>query len=120
MLKYFQSIINRLKKTKEIKHIPGNIYVVDGGDYGGDYIVLIKTDYLNLSFLNLGNMATQTIELDTFRRGFNYGVVRYLEKLPKYVFKVCKTQYEQINNSTYEPGKTNKDSEPYKWATSNT
>jgi hypothetical protein len=119
MLKYFQSIINRFKNRNKVRHIPGNIYVVDAGYYGGDYIVLIKSDYVSMSFLNLGNMSIQTIDMDTFLRGFDYSVVRYLEKLPKYVFKVCKTQYEQINNGTYGPSKTNKNNEPYKWSTGN-
>lgn len=105
MLKYFQSIINRFRGAKKLPHRPGNIYVVDAGYYGGDYIVLIKTDYVNFYCLNLGNMSIQTIELDTFLRGVDYGVVKFLEKLPKDVFKVCKTQYEQINYDTNESRK---------------
>jgi hypothetical protein len=115
MLRCLQLITHRLKgKSKEITHTPGNIYVVDGGTYGGDYLVLIKTDYVNFYFLNLGNMSPQNIEFETFQRGYKNKIVKFIEKLPKYVFYTCKQQYEQINNSTHESSETNKNYKPNK------
>jgi hypothetical protein len=36
--------------------VPGNIYVVDAGYYGGDYIVLIKADNVNFyCYTNITN-----------------------------------------------------------------
>jgi hypothetical protein len=84
------------KKPKST-HVEGNIYVVDAGTYGGEYLVLIEDLVKSYSFLVLPEKQKRVIEVEVFTRGINNKVVTFLEKLPKHVFKVCKTEYEKIN-----------------------
>ena len=88
-------------KNKTIVHEVGNIYVVDAGTYGGDYLVLIEIDNIKkrFNFLTLPDLIKRDIEFDVFERGFNNKVVNFIEKLPKTVFDTCKLQYEAINNN---------------------
>lgn len=89
------------KKSKDkVVHEISNIYVVDGGTYGGDYMVLMDIDHVNSSykFMTLPDLLNRDIAFDVFERGVSYKIVKFIEKLPKSVFKTCKRQYESINN----------------------
>lgn len=76
-----------------------NFYVVDAGTYGGDYLVLIEQIENSLTFLVLPDMTKRVIQVEDFKRGLDNGVVNFLEKLPKSIFKTCKTQFSKINNT---------------------
>jgi len=88
-------------KNKRIAHEIGNIYVVDAGTYGGDYLVLIESDFEKncFSFIALPEMSKRDIEVEVFERGVAYKVVNFIEKLPQEVFETCKQQYKAINNN---------------------
>lgn len=89
------------KNKKKLIHEAGNIYVVDAGTYGGDYLVLIDTDYSNglFKFLALPDLSKRDILFETFERGVSFKVVNFIEKLPQNIFETCKQQYETINNA---------------------
>ena len=93
------------KKDKGFK--VGSFFVIDKGGFGGDYLVLIEIDNLNLKFLVLPDLEKRVIEVDVFNRGVELKVVKFIEVLPNSVFKTCKLQYEKINTS-YELCKTDK------------
>lgn len=85
-----------LKKDKSLK---GNIYVVEGGTYGGDYLVMMEENALNYNFLVLPDKTRRIIEKEDFERGLQNKIVKLIEKLPNYVFEVCKKEYSDINTS---------------------
>ena len=90
-------MINKLlKKDKSLK---GNIYVVQGGTYGGDYLVLVEESILKYNFLVLPDKLKRIIEKEDFERGIKNKVVKLIEKLPNYVFEVCKKEFDSINNN---------------------
>ena len=85
------------RKNKETDIQECNLYVVDAGTYGGDYLVLIQKQSNDLTFLVLPEIQKRTIEITVFQRGIDNGVVKFLEKLPKSIFKTCKLQFDKIN-----------------------
>jgi hypothetical protein len=91
----------RKNKNKPPSHEIGNIYVVDAGTYGGDYLVLMEINnaLTRYRFLALPTLTKRDIDFDVFERGVNYKVVNFIEKLPKKVFETCKQQYEAINTT---------------------
>lgn len=87
--------IFRRNKSKEPEI--SNLYVVDAGTYGGDYLVLMDTDILRYHFLVLPDMIKRDIEKEIFNEGIKNKVVKFIEKLPSFVFNTCKSQYATIN-----------------------
>jgi hypothetical protein len=86
------------RKSKDADISISNLYVVNAGTYGGDYLILIDQTDSDLNFLVLPDMLKRTIQIGDFKRGIENKIVIFIEKLPKNIFKTCKTQYEKINN----------------------
>ena len=86
------------QKSKSKEPEISNLYVVDAGVYGGDYLVLMGVDVLKYNFLVLPDMAKRDIEKEIFHNGLKNKVVKFIEKLPSFVFSTCKSQYATINN----------------------
>jgi hypothetical protein len=86
---------------KPNKSLVGNIYVVDGGTYGGDYLVLMEENALNYTFLILPDKKKRIVTREDFKRGLDNRVVKFLEKLPSFVFKECKKEYDLINKDIW-------------------
>jgi hypothetical protein len=101
----------KFKKKKEIEE--KSLYVVNKGTFGGEYLVLIKRELPNLTFLVLPDLQSRVIEEDVFKRGLEISVVKFIEVLPNYVFNTCKSQFDKINNTEYEQlCKTDKNNQP--------
>lgn len=83
---------------KKSNSLIGNFYVVQGGTYGGDYLVLIEETPVSYTFLVLPEKQKRLIPIEDFNRGLENKIVKLLEKLPKYVFEVCKKEFDSINN----------------------
>jgi hypothetical protein len=91
-------IKNLFKKNKSLV---GNFYVVQGGIYGGDYLVLIKETATELTFLVLPDKQKRTISIEDFNRGLKNKIVKLIERLPNYVFEECKKEYDIINKDIW-------------------
>lgn len=87
------------KLLKKTKSLIGNFYVVEGGTYGGDYLVLMEENPLNYIFFVLPDKQRRIITKEDFDRGIENKVVKLIEKLPNYVYEVCKKEYNTINNN---------------------
>jgi hypothetical protein len=88
----------RLKKKQEKKIANGDFFVVTKGTYGGDYLMLIKHDETELTFLVLPALEPRIIEKEDFLRGWKNNIVEFIENVPQNVYNGCKKQYEFINN----------------------
>jgi hypothetical protein len=86
---------------KKKKSFVGQIFVVDGGIYAGDYLVVIEEKNDIISCLVLPDKSRRDIKQNDFKRGIDLKILTFLEKLPKYVFKVCKQEYDTLNKSIW-------------------
>lgn len=99
ILKCLRSIMRIFRKSKKVEPEVSNLYVVNAGSYGGDYLVLMEVNSLSYTFLVLPDMIKRIIEKDVFLNGLEKKVVKFMEKLPNYVYKTCKSQYNSINTN---------------------
>lgn len=90
----------KLFKGKD-NNLLGNIYVVEGGTYGGDYLVLMEEKETSYIFFVLPDKTKREILIDDFDRGIELKILTFLEKLPKQVFKECKKEFSGINNNIW-------------------
>lgn len=79
----------------------GQIFVVEGGTYAGDYLVVVEEDDNVVYCLVLPDKQRREINKKDFVRGLELKIVTFLEKLPKYVLKVCKSEYNTLNNNIW-------------------
>ena len=86
---------------KDQKSYVGQIFVVDGGTYAGDYLVVMEENNDGVSCLVLPDKQKRFIKRVDFERGLDLKILTFLEKLPKYVLKVCKQEYGTLNNSVW-------------------
>ena len=75
----------------------GNIYAVDGGDYMGEFFVLVEKlqDYI---FLSLPDFHIRTVSEDKLQIGLDKNILDFREKLPVDIFKECIKKYNEIKS----------------------
>ena len=88
---------------KNLKLRQGNMYAVHHGDYAGQMFCYINQNRKEqlYNFLSIPEMKTIAITQADFNEGMKNDLVKYVEKVPKYVFKVIEAQFlknESINN----------------------
>lgn len=86
---------------KRQKSYIGQIFVVDGGTYAGDYLVVMEENNDSVTCLVLPDKEKRHIKKIDFERGLELKILTFLEKLPKYVLKVCKQEYDTLNNGIW-------------------
>ena len=74
------------------------IYVVNSGDYLGEFFVYIESNENEYRFLSLPKMQLRKVPKDKFKFAIDNKVLELVEKLPSETYEVCKAQYENINN----------------------
>lgn len=79
----------------------GDVYACHHGDYAGQMFAFICRDKkeLTYNFLRMPDMAITKIPQDDFNNGLDKEIIKYMEKLPKYVFKVIEAQYKKNENT---------------------
>lgn len=78
----------------------GDIYACHHGDYAGQMFAFICRDKkeLTYNFLRMPDMAITKIPQKDFDNGLDKDIIKYMERLPKYVFKVIEAQYKKNEN----------------------
>lgn len=74
------------------------IYAVTTGHYAGELLVYIQTN-TDHEFLSLPKMCNRKIPKDKFELGIKEKIVDSVSKIPRYVYTVCKKQYEKNETS---------------------
>lgn len=77
----------------------GNTYAVQTGDYAGEMLVYISTDFMYHKFLSLPLMINRNIPKDKFVFGMNNHIIEYVERVPKKFLCVIEAQYQKNENS---------------------
>tara|TARA_R110002020_G_scaffold39449_1_gene117326 strand:- start:725 stop:994 length:270 start_codon:yes stop_codon:yes gene_type:complete len=79
----------------------GNIYACHHGQYAGQLFCFImrNKEEQTYNFLRMPDMVTTKIPQKDFDDGLEKDIIKFVEKVPKYVLKVIETQYKK-NEST--------------------
>jgi ribosomal protein L14E/L6E/L27E len=79
----------------------GDVYAVHTGTYAGEMLIYIKQSDTHVSFLSIPNMVNRDIPIYSFDLGRNSDIIKYVERVPDYIRKIVKVQYEQNENSNH-------------------
>lgn len=80
------------KKTHPKK---GYVYAITKGTYLGELFVHIENKDSTYYFLSLPDMKVRTVPVDKFKFGIDNKIIDIVERLPKKVYNVCKSQYNK-------------------------
>ena len=75
----------------------GEMYACHHGQFAGQLFCFICRDQKEhtYNFLSMPEMITTAIPQKDFDDGLTQGVIKFMEKVPKYVFKVIHAQYKK-------------------------
>lgn len=79
----------------------GDIYAVHTGTYAGEMLIYLKNHSVDCCFLSIPTMSNRVIPKVSLEHARNTGIIKFVEKAPKYVIKVALAQYsknEKTNN----------------------
>jgi hypothetical protein len=81
----------------------GNIYACHHGQYAGQLFAFICRDKkeLTYNFLRMPDMITTKISQKDFDDGLDNGIIKFVEKVPKYVHKIIMAQYKKNENTEH-------------------
>lgn len=79
----------------------GEIYACHHGQYAGQLFAFICKDKKEqtYNFLRMPEMITTKIPQNDFDDGIDKGIIKFVEKTPKYVYKVIMAQYKKNENT---------------------
>jgi len=90
----FNFLFNFFKKSPKF----GNVYSVQTGDYAGQMFILISKNDEYYDFLASPLMENQKVPFDKFDFALNEGILEYVERLPKFVRNIARTQHKENQN----------------------
>jgi len=73
----------------------GDTYAVQTGEYVGELLIYIKTNYLDLCFLSVPKNINRDIPIDSFNLAKDNNIIEYVELLPVDVIDISIKQYEK-------------------------
>lgn len=81
----------------------GEIYACHHGQYAGQLFAFICRDKQEqtYNFLRMPDMITTKIPQKDFDDGLDKGIIKFVEKVPKYVNKVIMAQYKKNENTDH-------------------
>jgi len=79
----------------------GNMYACHHGEYAGQLFAFICRDKKEqtYNFLRMPEMITTKIPQKDFDDGLEKEIIKFVEKIPKYVYKVIMLQYKKNENT---------------------
>ena len=79
----------------------GEIYACHHGQFAGQMFCFIcrNKEELTYNFLRMPDMITTKISQKDFDNGIKNEIIKLVEKVPKYVFKVIEAQYKKNENT---------------------
>jgi hypothetical protein len=77
------------------------IYAIETGSYAGEMWIYCGKEKKEpqYNFLSIPLMENRTIDCKTFDDGIESGIVNMVERVPRYVYKVSKKQYDKNEKS---------------------
>jgi len=89
------SISNPSKGSTTSKPRKGDIFAVHRGDYAGEMLIYIEMKGGEYCFLATPTMENRKVPLKVFDNARNTGIIKYVEKAPRYVVDVSVSQYQK-------------------------
>jgi len=85
----------------KIKIKAGNMYACHHGEYAGQLFAFICRDKKEqtYNFLRMPDMIITKMSQTDFDNGLDKEIIKFVEKCPKYVFKVIQSQYKKNENT---------------------
>ena len=79
----------------------GNVYACHHGPYAGQLFAFVCRDKKEqtYNFLRMPDMKTTKIPQKDFDEGLDKDIIKFVEKVPKYVNKVIMAQYKKNENT---------------------
>ena len=79
----------------------GYLYACHHGQYAGQLFAFICRDKKEhtYNFLRMPEMITTKISQKDFDDGLDKEIIKFVEKLPKYVYKIVYSQYKKNENT---------------------
>ena len=74
-------------------------FAIKTGTYAGEIIIFIKQNSQNYEFLSVPKMLNRQIPVEKFKLGVDTGIVDFVEKIPKDVYKIVSAQFEKNSRS---------------------
>ena len=82
-----------------MKYSKREVYAVQTGDYAGQMFIIIECNKESVDCLSIPTMENVKVPADAFAHARNTDIIKYVEQLPRTVFKVSAAQYTQNENS---------------------
>ena len=74
-------------------------YAVHHGDHAGKMFIVVSTEADTVNCLAIPDMENIKVPFESFERGRNTDIIKYVERLSKDVYKVVKKQYKKNENA---------------------
>lgn len=65
------------------------------GDHAGKIFIFVEKYEESYLFLSYPDSKNHTVGKDDFDKGLELGIIDYIEKVPKYVRKIVKAQFDK-------------------------
>ena len=77
------------------------IYAIETGTFAGEMWIYCSSNKkeLQYNFLSIPLMENRSIDCETFNEGVRSGIVKMIEKVPRYVYSVSRKQYKKNEKS---------------------
>lgn len=71
------------------------IFAVQTGTYAGEMWIFCKSRGEDLLFLSIPVMENRSISKELFYNGLKNNIVKYVEKIPRYVYRIAVKQFDK-------------------------
>jgi hypothetical protein len=82
-----------------MKYSKRQVFAVQTGDYAGQMFIIVEPNKDSIGCLSIPTMENVKVPFDTFAHARNTDIIKYVEQLPRKVFKVSAAQYFKNENS---------------------
>jgi len=74
-------------------------YAIHHGDYAGKMFIVVGTEVDTINCLTIPDMENIKVPFESFERGRNTDIIKYVERLSRDVYDVVKKQYKKNENT---------------------
>tara|TARA_Y100000310_G_scaffold297558_1_gene330660 strand:- start:24 stop:353 length:330 start_codon:yes stop_codon:yes gene_type:complete len=75
------------------------VYAVQTGDYAGQMFIIVEPNKDSIGCLSIPTMENIQVPVNALEHARNNNIIKYVEKLPRNVFKISAAQYFKNENS---------------------
>jgi hypothetical protein len=76
-----------------------DVFAVQTGDYAGQMFIVVDVNKDHIGCLSVPTMENVKIPFNSFETGRNNDIIKFVEQLPREVYKVSEAQYNKNNEN---------------------